>query len=82
MSLINLIVIDGENIHFVQTHYRIVENLFNNGFRELNWFLRINKQKKYLDAGYILLDFNRKLIINGQNAITIKKEGWEVHNVI
>ena len=80
MSQVTLIVIDGKKIHYVQTHWRTIQDLLDLGFDGMLWKKAERKWDEYLDAGYILLDLNRNLLVNGQNAFAVN-DGYETAEV-
>lgn len=66
MSEVHFIVVKGKNIYFMRRHYRKIKEM-------LDYPEKVKLKKgNYLDAGYILLDLNRKTIVNGQDAFALK----------
>lgn len=73
MSYIYLIIVSENKVCHFSVHYRTAMKLLDNGI--LNT-IKLLKDKKFVDAGYLLIDFDRNQIINAQNAFplrTIKK---------
>ena len=72
----------------MQAHYRLVFNFLNNECKGKEAFTHEHQFDSYLDAGYLLIDFNKKIIVNSQLAFAfadldeqIKKNlqtKWEV----
>ena len=72
MTQVNLIVVDGSEIHFNQDHYtKIISYLSSNCARH-------RVLNDYLDGGYLLIDFNKRIIINSQSCFKVKKNGFEI----
>ncbi len=61
MSLVNAIIIKNRKIMFKREHYNKIIKAINNP-----------KPRQFLDAGYIIVDFDSKTIINAQNAFSTK----------
>ncbi len=72
MSKINLIVIDKDQIHMTQLHYRYIINLINNLFKGINSLKKIKPENNYLDAGYVIIDFNLRMLFFAQYAFSLK----------
>ena len=64
MSEVHLIVIKNRKIYFITEHYRKIQQIMEN--KE-----KIRQKGKYLDAGYIVLDFDSKDIVNCQEAFAL-----------
>jgi len=60
MSIISTLIIKNNKILYHRAHYRKIIQIINNPL-----------PNKFLDAGYIILDFDNKTIINSQNAFKI-----------
>jgi len=65
MSEVHLIIIKNRKIYFITQHYRKIQQILEN--KDL-----FRQKGKYLDAGYILVDFDNKDIINCQDAFALK----------
>ena len=61
MSLVNALIIKNNKINFYRAHYNKIIQIINSP-----------KPNKFIDAGYIIIDFDNKTIINSQNAFSIK----------
>ncbi|MDP7458120.1 MAG: hypothetical protein QGH47_05325 [Candidatus Woesearchaeota archaeon] len=72
MSKLNLIVIEKDKLHHTQLHYRYVINLINNLFRGINSLKKIKPEDHYLDAGYVIIDFNLRMLFFSEDAFSLK----------
>ena len=78
MSEINIIIVKGSDFHYTKMHYREIIKAIN----DPKEFKKLLKKKRYLDAGYLILDFNNKTIINCQNAAVLPKTNFEELKII
>jgi len=69
MSYVNVLIIRDDCVYLTSIHYRKAMKLLENGLEEILPLL----QHRFLDAGYIVLDLNKKTIINAQNAFSVTK---------
>ena len=69
MSYVTVLLIKDDKVYVVSMHYKRVRRFIDEGFEGV---LRLLKSR-FLDAGYIVLDANKNVIINGQNAFAIGK---------
>ena len=60
MSITHALIIKNNKISFHSAHYNKIIQIINTP-----------KPNKFLDAGYIIIDFDNKTIINAQNAFSI-----------
>ena len=67
MSYVHLVVAKDDKIYFVNVHYRTAIRLLEKGLNEALPFL----QHRFLDAGYIVVDLNKKVVFNGQAAFPV-----------
>ncbi|MBS3127940.1 hypothetical protein J4410_02250 [Candidatus Woesearchaeota archaeon] len=67
MSFITLIVIEKEDIKIIPEHYNTIIRIMNHDFKNAKHYLK-EAEEIPLDAGYLLVDMNKKIIINGQSA--------------
>lgn len=75
MSEVHFIVVKGKNIYCMRMHYRKIKEM-------LECPEKINlKKAHYLDAGYILLDLNKKIIINEQSAFAIPEKKFNIFTI-
>ena len=75
MSFIHLTIIYKNTVYQLNVHYRTAQRLLEQGPEEFFKFL----PGKYRDAGYIVADYDKKMLINGQEAFKIpQKNGLEV----
>ncbi len=72
MSKLNLIVIDKDQIHMTQLHYRYIINLINSLFKGINSLKQIKPEDHCLDAGYVIIDFNLRMLFFAQYAFGLK----------
>ena len=69
MSEINLIIVKGSDFYYTKMHYREIIKAIKNP----EAFKKLLKNKHYLDAGYLIFDFNNQTIINSNNQYKLKK---------
>ena len=69
MSYVHLVIAKDDNIYFVNVHYRAAMKLLEKGIDSVLPLLK----PRFLDAGYIMIDLNRQVIVNGQNAFPVNK---------
>lgn len=68
MSYIHLIIINDNKIYTFASHYRTAIKLLDNGLINI---LKKFREQKFLDAGYILIDFDSNHVINAQSAFPV-----------
>ena len=76
MSNVHLFVIKDDCLYVFDGHYRAIKRILENGVEKA-----LPKLKpRFVDAGYIVVDLNKKKIVNGQEAFTLPlvKKGFEV----
>jgi len=71
MSTIRLLIIKGNTLYSQECPWRIAIKFLNNKEQTQNRFLRLIRNKHYLDAGYILVDYDQQLFISNQSAFAI-----------
>ncbi len=69
MSFVHLIIAKDDNIYLVNLHYRTAMKLLENGIDSVLPLLK----PRFLDAGYLLVDLNRQVVVNGQSAFPVNK---------
>jgi len=69
MSYVHLLIIKDDCVYLASVHYRTAMKLLEKGVDSVLPLLK----SRFLDAGYIVLDVNRQVIVNGQNAFPIGK---------
>ena len=69
MSFVHLIIAKDDNIYLVNVHYRTAMNLLEKGIDSILPLLK----PRFLDAGYLLVDLNRQVVVNGQSAFPLNK---------
>ena len=67
MSYVHLIIAKDDSIYFVNVHYRTAMKLLENGIDSVLPLLK----PRFLDAGYLVLDLNKRTIVNGQGAFNV-----------
>lgn len=72
MSNVNLVIIKDDKMYFIRDHFNKIKKLAG----------RL-KSKSFLDAGYIILDYNNKVILNSQSAFDVNelKKDFEVYDI-
>ena len=78
MSEINVIIVKDSDFYYAKMHYREIIKSISNPEE----FKKLLKNIQYLDAGYLILDFNNKTIINCQNAANLPKTNFEELKII
>ena len=76
MSTVHLFIIKDDCLYVVDGHYRAIRGILESGVEKLLPQLK----PRFVDAGYILVDLNRKQIVNGQEAFVLPllKKNFEV----
>ena len=69
MSYVHLFIVKDDCIYLASVHYRTAMKLLEKGVDKVLPLLK----SRFLDAGYIVLDLNRQVIVNGQHAFPIGK---------
>ena len=77
MSFVHLIIIHKNTVYNLHMHYRTAMRILEQGADEFTRFL----PGKYKDAGYIIIDHDKKAIISAQDAFRPRKNGFEVVEV-
>ncbi len=72
MSNVTLIIVSNDDMHAVTAHWREIKALLEK---------KPMPVRHSVDAGYIVLDLNKKVIINSQSAFAITPRGFEVMDV-
>jgi len=66
MSLINVLFIKNNHVYFCSLHRNRIKQLLETSFNNLPELLDRIKQKRILDGGYYIIDFNDKIIFSNQ----------------
>lgn len=74
MSYVNIVIAKDDRIYFVSLPRRSAQKFVDN-FEHLLSSLNSN----FLDSGFVMIDANRKVILNSQSAFHLKKEGYDVY---
>ena len=69
MSYVHLFIIKDDCVYLVNVHYRTAMKIMEKGVDEILPLLKA----RFLDAGYLVCDLNRHVIVNGQTAFPIGK---------
>jgi hypothetical protein len=69
MSFVNVFIIKDDKLYRTFVHYKTAQNLLVKGVDSVLPLLR----SSFLDAGYIVFDCNKNLVINGQCASSLKE---------
>lgn len=69
MSYVNLFIVKDDNVYYISAHYQTAMKILEKGIEPCLRFLRA----KFLDAGYLVIDCNKRLVINSQNAFPVNK---------
>lgn len=69
MSYVHMLIIKDDNVYLVSVHYRTAMKLIEKGVDRILPLLK----SRYLDAGYLVLDLNKRVIVNGQHAFPVQK---------
>lgn len=78
MSSVCVLFVKDDSVYFTKLHYRNLNSILAQGIETILPALK----SSFLDAGYMVVDVNRKEIINGQRAVALKSEkGWDVLDV-
>ncbi len=62
MSIVNAVIIQDRKIKFTRKHYREIMKILNK---------KKPGAKKFIDAGYIIVDLDRKVLMNCQDAFPL-----------
>ena len=69
MSYVQMIIIKDDCVYSISVHYRTAMKLLEKGVDNVLPLLK----SRFLDAGYLVLDLNRKVVVNGQDAFPVAK---------
>lgn len=69
MSYVHMLIIKDDCTYLTSVHYRTAMKLLEKGVDSILPLLK----SRFLDAGYIVFDINRQVIVNGQSAFPIAK---------
>lgn len=80
MSNVHLFVVKDDCVYLLNVHYRTAKRLLESGVEKVLPKLR----PRFLDAGYIVVDLNKKILVNGQNGFAmplVNKKGMTSLNL-
>lgn len=63
MSFVQVVVVKDEQCYVASMHFRAAMKLIQGDLSVLD-----SLKSKFVDAGYLIVDLNRKLLVNGQGA--------------
>ncbi len=80
MSQVNVVIVHKQKIYTASLHYSELVKLLERGVVKDLPSLPV---MKYLDAGYLVIDLNKNLVLSSQDAIDVnkyvkKKEVWRL----
>jgi hypothetical protein len=67
-------VVHKNTVHQLCVHYRTAVRLLKQGPEEFFRYL----PGKYKDAGYLVIDYDKKTMVNSQDAFAVAKKGFEI----
>ena len=80
MSNVHMFVVKDDCVYLLNVHYRTAKRILEEGVEKV-----LPKLKpRFLDAGYMVVDLNRKVLVNGQNGFAmpfVNKKGLVCLNV-
>lgn len=65
MSFVQVVVVKGKECYVASMHFRAAMKLVKGDLSVLNTL-----RSKFVDAGYLVVDLNRKVLVNGQAAFS------------
>ena len=68
MSFVTLILIKDQQLRMLSAHYRVIKNII--ACAHFDFAAIKTSNHHFIDAGYILVDYDAKTIINAQDAFT------------
>lgn len=71
MSSVTLLVIANNKLSIQEMHYRHVISILESSCFGLDALLSYDQGYSLLDAGYLLIDIDRKVVLSGQDAFSI-----------
>ncbi len=69
MSFVHLTIIYKNTVYHLNVHYRTALRLLEQGPQEFFKYM----PGKYKDAGYLVADYDKNVLVNAQDAFTIPK---------
>lgn len=82
MSSITLILISRNIIQFRQLHYRHAITVLESACAGIESIITDDRPDRFIDAGYILIDLDRKRIVSGQDAFSIHHLGKNAKRIL
>jgi hypothetical protein len=69
MSYVHVLIAKDDRLYLLNVHYRTAMKLLEKGAEKVLPLLK----HSFLDSGYLVVDLNRDLIVNGQTAFPLSK---------
>lgn len=69
MSFVHVFIIKDDKLYKAFVHYKTAQNLLVKGVDCVLPLLR----SSFLDAGYLIVDCNKNIVVNGQTASSLKE---------
>lgn len=69
MSEIIVMLVEDKEISFIKAHYRLIMGILNNNFKNIR---QLKQKQQKLDAGYLLIDLDKKLMLDCQSGFSIE----------
>lgn len=66
---INLIIIKNNNSYFLSCHFKTAQNIL----KRIDEALKLIRWKYVVDGGWLLVDFDKNILINSQNLFDPRK---------
>lgn len=76
MSFVHLLIIHQGTVYQLNVHYRTALRLLEQGPSAFRFV-----PGKYRDAGYLIIDYDKKTVVNGQEAFAVPKKDLEIVEV-
>jgi len=70
MSEVHIIIIKKRKLYHTKAGFRFLLHLLNTNFTTIDKFISIIKRKFYIGSGYLLIDFDNKVILSNQSAFS------------
>jgi hypothetical protein len=77
MSFVHLTIVHKHTLYQLYVHYRTAQRLLEQGPENFFKFL----PGKYRDAGWLVVDYDRKTIVSAQEVFQLPKTGLEIIEV-
>jgi len=71
MSTIRLLIVKGNTLYCQECPWRTAIKFFDSNTKTQHRFLRLIRDKHYLDAGYILVDYDNNILVTNHSTFRI-----------